>query len=41
MGKAPVAYEVPDILNFPLIEFSGISYPAYSIFRLLLSILIL
>ena len=39
-GKAPVAYEVPDILNFPLIEFSGISYPAYSIFRLLLSVLI-
>ena len=39
-GKAPVAYEVPSILNFPLIEFSGISYPAYSIFRLLLSVLI-
>ncbi len=39
-GKAPVAYEVPSVLNFPLIQISGISYPAYSIFRLFLSLVI-
>ncbi len=39
-GKAPVAYQVPDILNFPLLEISGMSYPAYSIFRLVLSVFI-
>ena len=39
-GKVPVPYKVPDSLNFPLIEISGMSYPAYSIFRLVLSLLI-
>ena len=39
-GKGPVAYKIPESLNFPLIEMSGMSYPAYSIFRLLLSVLI-
>ena len=39
-GKTPVPYKVPEILNFPLIEISGLSYPAYSLFRLVLSILI-
>ena len=39
-GKTPVPYKVPEILNFPLIEISGMSYPAYSIFRLTLSVVI-
>ncbi len=39
-GKTPVPYKVPEILNFPLIEISGMSYPAYSMFRLVLSVLI-
>ena len=39
-GKTPVPYKVPEILNFPLIEISGLSYPAYSLFRLVLSLLI-
>ena len=39
-GKAPVPFKVPDLLNFPLIELSGMSYPAYSMFRLVLSVLI-
>ena len=39
-GKVPVPYKVPEILNFPLIEISGMTYPAYSIFRLVLSLLI-
>ena len=39
-GKGPVPYKVPEILNFPLIELSGMSYPAYSMFRLVLSLLI-
>ena len=26
-GKTPVPYKVPEILNFPLIEISGLSYP--------------
>ena len=25
-GKTPVAYKVPDLLNFPLIEISGMAY---------------
>ena len=39
-GKTPVSYKVPELLNFPLIQISGMDYPAYSIFRLVLSILI-
>ena len=39
-GKVPVAYKIPESLNFPLIEISGMSYPAYSMFRLALSVLI-
>ncbi len=39
-GKVPVPYKVPESLNFSLIEISGMSYPAYSIFRLVLSLLI-
>lgn len=39
-GKVPVAYKIPESLNFPLIEISGMSYPAYSLFRLVLSVLI-
>ena len=39
-GKTPVPYKVPEILNFPLIEISGMSYPAYSMFRLIISLLI-
>ncbi len=39
-GKVPVPYKVPESLNFALIEISGMSYPAYSLFRLLLSVLI-
>ena len=39
-GRVPVQYEVPDSLNFSLIEISGMSYPAYSMFRLFLSIAI-
>ena len=39
-GKGPVPYKVPELLNFPLIELSGMSYPAYSMFRLVLSLLI-
>ena len=39
-GKTPVPYKVPEILNFPLIEISGMSYPAYSMFRLVISLLI-
>ncbi len=37
-GKIPVPYEVPEILNFSLFEISGMSYPAYSMFRLFISI---
>ncbi len=39
-GKTPVAYKVPELLNFPLIQVSGMAYPAYSMFRLVLSVLI-
>ncbi len=39
-GKVPVSYRVPEILDFSLIEISGMSYPAYSIFRLALSVLV-
>ena len=35
-----LAYKVPELLNFPLIEVSGMAYPAYSMFRLVLSLLI-
>ena len=37
-GKTPVPYKVPESLNFSLIEISGMSYPAYSMFRLVLSV---
>ena len=39
-GKVPVPYRIPESLNFPIIEISGMSYPAYSLFRLALSVLI-
>ena len=39
-GKVPVEYRIPDALNFSLIEISGMSYPAYSMFRLFLSVVI-
>ena len=39
-GRVPVEYRIPDALNFSLIEISGMSYPAYSMFRLFLSVAI-
>ena len=39
-GRVPVPYEIPEALNFSLIEISGMSYPAYSMFRLFLSVAI-
>ena len=39
-GKTPVPYKIPELLDFPLIKLSGMSYPAYDMFRLVLSILI-
>ena len=39
-GKAPVPYKIPEMLNYPFFEISGMSYPAYSMFRLLLSVMI-
>ena len=39
-GRVPVEYRIPDALNFSLVEISGMSYPAYSMFRLFLSVAI-
>ena len=39
-GRVPVEYRIPDALNFSLIEISGMSYPAYSMIRLFLSVAI-
>ena len=40
-GKTPVTYiKIQELLDFPLIEISGMSYPAYDMFRLVLSVLI-
>ncbi len=39
-GKVPVSYRVPESLDFTLLEISGMSYPAYSMFRLFLSVLV-
>ena len=37
-GKIPVPYEIPESLNYSSFEISGMSYPAYSLFRLFISI---
>ena len=39
-GRVPVEYRIPGALNFSLVEISGMSYPAYSMFRLFLSVAI-
>ena len=40
-GRLPVPYEVPDALDFPLFTLFGAQYPAYRIFMLAVSILML
>ncbi|MBM7069629.1 branched-chain amino acid ABC transporter permease [Actibacterium sp. 188UL27-1] len=40
-GKVAVPYQVPSALDFPLFELFGSQYPAYRIFMLLISILML
>jgi len=39
-GKVPVAYHVPEFLDFTLFSMSGMGYQAYAIFALLVSIAI-
>ena len=36
-GKIPVAYHVPDMLNFPAFKWQGLEYSAYRIFMLAIS----
>lgn len=40
-GRAPIAYEVPPGLDFPLLTLAGVAFPAYRVFVLVLSCAVL